>query len=102
MFNYTEKFSKIHINCLSGKAAGIDYVMAELNIADLPTTRAVDYYLSFVESSPAVERIEHFLFKGTRIQRNYCTLYFARRNEWDKVNKAYKLGLIDAIQAYSR
>jgi hypothetical protein len=102
MFNYSERFEKIRNHCLTGGAAGIDNVMATLNSADLPTTRAVDFYLGRVENQAGVERIEHFLFNGTQIQRNYCTLYFVRRNEWKPVNRAYNLGLIDSIQAYSR
>ena len=102
MFNYEKAFDEIRIRCLSGEAAGIDRVMEILDSADLPTTRAIDFYLGMVESAEGVGRINYYLFNGTQIQRNYCTLYFARRNEWKTVNKAYKLGLIDAIQAFSR
>ena len=102
MFNYTEKFLKLKALCISGHADDIDLVMEELDNADLPTTRAVDFYLGLVDNPFGFERIEHYLFNGTQIQRNYCTLFFARRNEWKKVNEAFRLGLVDRIQAYSR
>ncbi|MBI9107780.1 MAG: hypothetical protein JEZ04_13615 [Spirochaetales bacterium] len=102
MFNYEKAFLEIKTNCLSGTATGIDAIMDTLSTADLPTTRAVDFFLGLVEHQAGTDRIEYYLFNGTQIQRNYCTLYFARRNDWKPVNKAYKRGLIDAIQAYSR
>jgi len=102
MLNYTDEFNKIHNHCISGKSSDIDSVMEKLNSADLPTTRAVDFYLGIVEHPEGIERINYYLFNGTQIQRNYSTLYLARRNEWKKVNKAFQLGLIDAVQAYSR
>ena len=102
MFNYTDLFEKIKQDCLSDNPKRIDSVMKILDSADLPTTRAVDYYLGLVENKPSVARISYYLFNGSQIQRNYATLYFARRNEWKKVNEAYELGLIDAAQAYSR
>ena len=46
--------------------------------------------------------MEHYLFHGTQIQRNYCTLYFGRRGEYLIVRKAYDAGIIDAKQAFSR
>lgn len=85
--NYTALFSRIAEHCHVGESADVDYVLNLLGPeVDLPTTRAVDYYL----------------FIGIRIQRNYCTLFFARRNDWEIVNRAYNEGLIDRIQAYSR
>jgi hypothetical protein len=69
---------------------------------DLPTTKVVDYHLGTVDNVDGIRRIEHYLFTGTQIQRNYCTLFFARMGEWPIVNRAFKLGLIDRTQAYSR
>ncbi len=100
---YKTKFEKIKERCLRGDKEDIDFVISLLNSeVDLPTTRAVDFYLSLVTNNIAIERIEYYLFKGSQIQRNYCTLFFARRDDWPIVNKAYKKGLIDYIQAYSR
>jgi hypothetical protein len=47
-------------------------------------------------------RIEHYLFHGTQMQRNYCTLFFVRKDEWKVVKKAYAMGLIDRAQAFSK
>jgi hypothetical protein len=69
---------------------------------DLPTTKILDYYLGTVGTPEGIGRIEHYLFHGTQMQRNYSTLFFARRNDWSLVNKAYSMGLIDHVQAYSR
>jgi hypothetical protein len=99
----TEKSMEISKLCRSGSPEDIDKVIEYLNDeVDLPTTKVIDYYLGTVSKIEGIRRIEHYLFNGTQMQRNYCTLFFARRNEWRIVNKAYKMGLIDYIQAYSR
>lgn len=101
--NYTEKFAEIRRRCRKGNAEDICVVLSMLNDAvDLPTTRAIDLYLSEVENSEGIQIMRRFLFFGTQIQRNYCCLFFARRNDWDMVNQAYAGGKVDAIQAYSR
>ncbi len=86
----------------SGKPEDIDIIMEWLNKADLPVTRIVDFRLSAVTAPECIERIAHYLFNGTQIQRNYATLFFSRRNDWKVVNEAYAQGLIDKLQAYSR
>lgn len=68
----------------------------------LSTTRIVDYALSLVENDAGIARIEFYLFNGTQIQRNYCSLFFNRRGDWPVVKQAYEQGLIDEIQAYAR
>ena len=103
MNKITEKCIEIKTHCERGTKEDIENVLSNLNDeVDLPTTKIVDYYLGTVKNSEGIACIEYFLFNGTQIQRNYCTLYFARKNEWDIVNKAYCLGLIDYAQAYSR
>lgn len=103
MFEYREKFEEIKEKCLKGEADDILSVLSLLNDeVDLPTTRAIDFYLGQVNNSAGIRVLEKFLFEGTQVQRNYCTLFFARRDEWNLVNKAYHLGLIDALQAYSK
>jgi hypothetical protein len=100
---YKDFFNRIKDCCLKGNDRDIRYVISLLNSdVDLPTTRAIDFYLGMVEKTEGVEVLKEFLFEGTQIQRNYCTLYFARRDEWSLVNRAYELGLIDVLQAYSR
>lgn len=100
---YRDLFNSIKTKCERGNKEDITGVISLLNSSvDIPVTRAVDFYLSLVSNPEGLETIEYFLFNGTQIQRNYCTLFFARKNMWKPVNKAYEMGLIDAIQAYSR
>ena len=99
----TEKSHRIMTLCKSGSKEDINRVMEYLNQdTDLPTTKIVDFYLGTVSNIEGLRQVEHYLFNGSQIQRNYCTLFFARRNEWQIVNRAYNLGLIDYAQAYSR
>jgi hypothetical protein len=61
----------------NGTASDVDLIME--NLIDEITfvdSRFIDYALSLVESSEGVDRITHYLFEGTQIQRNYCTLFF--------------------------
>ncbi len=98
-----EKADEIKKLCKNGSSEDIDKVLSFLDeTADLPTTKIIDFYLGTVSSIEGIRRIEHYLSKGTQMQRNYCTLFFARRNEWQIVKNAYKKGLIDYIQAYAR
>lgn len=100
---YKDLFDDIRGKCLSGGEKEIRSVLSLLDSrVDLPTTRAVDFYLGQVRNPEGLKVIEELLFEGTQIQRNYCTLFFARRNEWNLVNRAYEMGLVDALQAYSR
>ena len=100
--NYEGIFNEIREHCLIGEGANMDAVMAILDRADLPETRAVDFYLGLTDNPAGEERLEWYLFGGSRRQRNYCALFFARRNRWDLVNRAYSEGKIDYRQAYSR
>ena len=103
MLNYKTIFEDIEKSCLSGKSQDIDHVMTILTrSADLPTTKAVDFYLGQVNHPEGINRIKFYLFNGSLIQRNYCTLYFARKNKWETVNEAFRRGLVDWKQAYSR
>jgi hypothetical protein len=86
-----------------GTAEDVDYILGHLTPdVTLAVTKFVDYALSLVESTVGVERVEYYLFNGTQIQRNYCSLFFNRRGDWPVVKKAYERGLIDEIQAYAR
>jgi DNA-binding MarR family transcriptional regulator len=101
--NISDKAYEIKTLCRKGSPEDIDHVMSYLDAtADLPTTKIIDFYLGTVNSLEGIKRIEYYLFKGTQMQRNYCTLFFARRNEWRIVKNAYEMGLIDYIQAYAR
>lgn len=89
-----------------GSARDIDLIMRGLNDGvSFAESRFIDYALGLVKSDEGTERIDWYLFNGTQIQRNYSTLFFNRRCEkgdWGKVKKAYRMGLIDAIQAFSK
>jgi len=88
---------------LSGHPEDIDFIMQYLNSdAKFSTTRYVDFALSLVENNECIARIENYLFYGSQIQRNYACLFLNRIGEWLPVKKAFELGLIDEIQAYSR
>lgn len=100
--NYDKQFEEIKNKVNQGNIKDIDFVMSKLNGADLATTRAVDLYLNYLTNILGIKRLEYYLFKGTQIQKNYCCLFFARRNEWQLIDKAYSEGCIDEIQAYSR
>ena len=86
-----------------GNVEDIDYILNYLtpNVT-LSMTRFVDYALGCVESEAGITRIEYYLFNGTQIQRNYCSLFFNRRDDFSIVKRAYESGLIDEIQAYAR
>jgi DNA-binding MarR family transcriptional regulator len=99
----SEKAEKIKKLCTRGAPEDIDEVMTFLDAAaTIPITKIIDFHLGTVGSIEGIRRIEHYLFHGTQMQRNYCTLFFARRNEWGLVKSAYEKGLIDHIQAYAR
>jgi hypothetical protein len=65
-------------------------------------TRYVDFALGLVTNPEGFERIKHYLFNGTQIQRNYASLYFNRLGERECVKEAFEKGLIDEIQAFAR
>lgn len=101
--SYKSKCEMLKGLCNSGTAYDVDCAMAFLDDkVDVPTTKIVDYFLGTVESPDGEARIRHHLLNGTPIQRNYCALNRARRNDWEAVNEAYRKGLIDYAQAYSR
>lgn len=86
-----------------GTKTSISVIMKHLNNKmTIAESKIIDFALSHVCTEEGINIMEHYLFHGTQIQRNYCTLYFSRRGEYLLVRKAYDLGLIDAIQALSR
>lgn len=88
---------------ISGNYYDVDYIMKHLTCeSDFATTRFVDFALSLVSDQKGIDRIEYYLFNGTQIQRNYACLYLNRNTIFEPVLKAFDLGLIDEIQAYSR
>lgn len=87
----------------SGRSEDIDFIFQDLSsVSSLVTTRNIDFALSLVTTQKGLERIKYYLFNGSLIQRNYASLFFNRRGDWEYVLEAYRKGLIDEIQAYSR
>ena len=87
----------------TGTKDSVETIMAHLNRGiTIAESKFIDYALGRVETEAGTDVIMHYLFHGTQIQRNYCTLYFGRRGEYLIVRKAFDAGLIDAKQAFSR
>jgi hypothetical protein len=87
----------------SGRTSDINYLMENLKVS-LPGAhcKMIDYALGQVSSREGRERIKHFLFNGSQIQRNYAALYFKRLGAVILIEEAFQQGCIDEIQAYSR
>lgn len=102
-FSYKEKCDFVRRMCEDGSARAIDYVFSFLDDdADVVTTKIVDRYLGDVSNPAGVGRIEGYLFGDDQFRRNYAALYFARKDEWAVIKRAYDAGLIDYEQAYSK
>lgn len=102
-YKFSGKLRELIERAEIGDEESVDYIMSHLTKhTTIAMTRYVDYALSCVENEKGIARIQHYLFSGTLIQRNYSSLFFNRRGDWDIVKKAYKQGLIDEIQAFAR
>jgi len=81
----------------------VDRLMEELvRATTIAACKAIDYELSQVEGAEVRVRIEHFLFHGELVQRNYAALWFKRRGHLKLLDRAVRRGLIDRAQAYSK
>ncbi len=102
-YKFTGKLGELIARAESGYEDDVDYIMSHLtNNSSLATTRFVDYSLSFVVNAKGILQLEYYLFNGTLIQRNYSSLFFNRRLDYDIVLRAFKEGRIDEIQAFAR
>lgn len=100
---YTGILGELTERAENGTPEDVDFIMSKLTVdSSLVMTRFIDFSLSLVEKTNGISRIEYYLFNGTLIQRNYCSLYFNRRYDFEIVIRAYKAGLIDEIQAFAR
>ena len=100
---FSGKLQELIERAKNGLDEDIDYIMEHLTSeSSLAMTRYVDFAISLVENEGGIKRLEHYLFKGSLIQRNYVSLFFNRRGDWEIVKKAYEEGLIDEIQAFAR
>lgn len=102
-YSFTGQLKILIDRAKNGTSDDIDFIMSQLTSdSTFAITRYVDYALSLVEKTDGIERISFYLFNGTLIQRNYASLYFNRRGDWELVKQAYEQGLIDENQAYAR
>lgn len=102
-YKFTGKLGELIERAERGNEEDVDYIMSHLtNNSSLALTRYVDYALSLVEIPKGINRVEYYLFYGSLIHRNYSSLFFNRRLDYDIIKRAYKEGRIDAIQAYAR
>lgn len=86
-----------------GTEESVREIMRHLNVGmTIGESKIIDFSLGHVSSGEGVRAMEHYLFHGTQIQRNYCALYFGRRGDYFIIRQAYIEGLIDAKQAFSR
>jgi hypothetical protein len=100
---FTGKLQELIDKAYSGNPEDVDYILGHLtNSSTFAMTRYVDFALSMVKNVTGIERIEYYLFHGSLIQRNYCSLFFNRRGDWAIVKKAWDQGLIDETQAFAR
>lgn len=87
----------------TGTRDSVDEIMRHLNKSiSIGESKFIDYALGLVETVAGIASMEHYLFHGTQMQRNYCALYFGRLGEYSIVRKAFELGLVDEKQAFSR
>lgn len=100
---FTGKLRELIDLALLGEKVNIDKIFKELNEhTTIEDTRYVDFALSLVEKEQGIKQIEYYLFNGSQMQRNYASLFFNRRGDYDLIEKANKLGLIDDLQAFIR
>lgn len=86
----------------AGGAQDVDRLMAHLAPdMSLATSRAVDYALGLVATREGRIRLQHYLFNGEPVQRNYAALYFKRHGITDVLDEAVQGGYIDAVQGYA-
>ncbi|MBD2458030.1 hypothetical protein H6G80_28690 [Nostoc sp. FACHB-87] len=87
----------------AGGVSDIDTLMDNLeHDRNSATCKLIDFTLGLVDTHEGKDRIRHYLFNGTQIQRNYAALYFKRRGITDILREAVSRGCIDRVQAFSK
>jgi len=100
---FTGKLQELIEKAETGEVVDVDFIMSHLTSeSTFELTRYVDFALSLVDNINGISRIEYYLFNGSLIQRNYSSLFFNRRLDYDIVMRAFSQGLIDEIQAFAR
>jgi hypothetical protein len=104
--DYSHKIDRYDAFVAMARAGGvsdIDTLMENLeNDRTSATYKLVDFTLGLVDSPQGQDRIRHYLFNGTQIQRNYAALYFKRRKAKNILKEAVNQGCIDKLQAFSK
>jgi hypothetical protein len=97
------RFQNFKLHGQTGQAINVDALMHTLETDDnLTTTKLVDFALDLIQADEGRARLEHYLFNGTPIQRNYAALYFKRRGHEALLAEAVQRGRIDVEQAFSK
>ncbi len=103
---YTRHVNRFELFEQMGKAGtpeAIDIMMESLEIDPSSSPhKLVDYTLGLVKNLEGQLRIEHYLFNGTQVQRNYAALYFKRIGAVGILTEAVEMGCVDRIQAFSK
>jgi len=87
----------------SGRGEDVDFLMLALDADQgITNVKMVDNALGYVSSPDGIARMRHYLFNGSRLQRNYAALFFKRSNRQDVLEEAVKARAIDRAQAFSR
>lgn len=95
--------SELEQRATAGSRADVDFLMRHLDAnRTFGGRKMLDYALGLVASAEGKERMRHFLFNGSPVQRNYAALYFKRRGTQHLLDEAVRLGCIDGTQAYSK
>ncbi|WP_099066031.1 hypothetical protein [Nostoc linckia] len=104
--DYSHKIDRYDAFVAMARAGGvsdIDTLMENLeNDRTSATYKLVDFTLGLVDTPQGQDRIRHYLFNGTQIQRNYAALYFKRRGAKNILKEAVNQGCIDKLQAFSK
>jgi hypothetical protein len=87
----------------SGTQKDVDFLMKHMALTkDLATVKLADFALGLVNTRQGVNRIQHYLFKGSQMQRNYAALYFKRKGDTAILREAIREGSIDRLQAFAK
>lgn len=103
MLNPNFSLEKLKQRAAAGTKSDVDYLMESFNEEqNFVICKMVDSTLGLVDTIEGRDRIQHYLFHGNLIQRNYACLYFKRLGQMEIVHQAFRQGAIDKEQALSR
>ncbi|MBD2452004.1 hypothetical protein H6G76_33805 [Nostoc sp. FACHB-152] len=101
--NKIDRYDAFVAMARAGGVSDVDTLMDNLEYdRNSATCKLVDYTLGLVDTREGKDRIRHYLFNGTQIQRNYAALYFKRRGAKDILREAVNQGCIDRVQGFSK